>query len=189
MFGEHIGSLSVYKGSVNGTDVERLWTKNASIGRHWQKAMINVESKNDYEVSFDQKIITRDCLLHLTTSRLTSDQIYFIRLLCFPILSYPILSYPILSYPILSYPILSYPVLSYPILSYPIPSHPIPFHSILLLLFFIFHFFLLSPNYIRDVQIVIKGKRGNDALGDIAIDDISIIDKNCSDSVNGELTV
>ena len=73
MFGAHIGSLSVYKGSVNGTDVERLWTKNASIGRHWQKAMINVESKNDYEVSFYQKIITRDCLLHLTTSRLTSD--------------------------------------------------------------------------------------------------------------------
>ena len=110
MFGAHIGSLSVYKRSMNRTDVERLWTKNASIDRYWHKATINIESKHDYEVMFV--------------------------LFSYPILSYPILSYPILSYPILSYPILSCPILSYPILSYPIPSHSIPFHPFASIFYF-----------------------------------------------------
>ena len=69
MFGAHIGSLSVYKRSMNRTDVERLWTKNASIDRYWHKATINIESKHDYEVMFV--------------------------LFSYPILSYPILSHPI----------------------------------------------------------------------------------------------
>ena len=82
MFGAHIGSLSVYKRSMNRTDVERLWTKNASIDRYWHKATINIESKHDYEVMFV--------------------------LFSYPILSYPILSYPILSYPSFYCPLIIY---------------------------------------------------------------------------------